>query len=292
VEGYVPNGDQGSASNVNTVDSGYFRTMGMPMVAGREFTRGDNATGPKVTVVNEAFVRRFLPGQNALGRRIGTGGPTSKLDTEIVGVVKDARYSDARQPVPAVFYLPLEQTKQWSTLFYYVRTAVDPESVGDQLRRAVAQLDPNLPVRDLKTMQMQIEENNFAERIMSRLSAGMAGLATILAAIGLYGVLAFNVARRTREIGIRMALGADAGHVRGLVVREMIAMLAIGTVLGLGAAAASMKLTESMLFGLKPWDLMVYSLASAGLWVVSLGAAYLPARKATAVDPLIALRYE
>jgi ABC-type antimicrobial peptide transport system permease subunit len=141
-------------------------------------------------------------------------------------------------------------------------------------------------------MEMQIEENNFAERIMSRLSAGMAGLATILAAIGLYGVLAFNVARRTREIGIRMALGADAGHVRGLVVREMLLMLSIGTALGLAAAAATMRLTQSMLFGLKPWDVAVYSLASVGLWAVALGAAYLPARKATAIDPLIALRYE
>jgi predicted permease len=292
VEGYVPSGDQGAGSSASTVDTGYFRTMGMPMIAGREFTRGDNATAPKVAVVNEAFVRRFLPGQNALGRRIGTGGQYSKLDTEIVGVVKDARYSEARNPVPPVFFLPLEQTKRWGTMFYYVRTAVAPESLGGQMRQAVAQLDPNLPVRGLKTMEAQIEENNFAERIMSRLSGGMAGLATILAAIGLYGVLAFNVARRTREIGIRMALGADAGHVRGLVMREMIVMLAIGTVLGLGAAAATMKLTESMLFGLKPWDVMVYSLASAGLWAVALGAAYVPARKATAVDPLIALRYE
>ena len=161
VEGYVPATDQGSGSNMSEVDHGYFRTMGMPLAAGREFTNADNAAAPRVAVVNEAFVRKFLAGQNPLGRHIGMGGPDKKPDTEIVGVVKDARYSDAREPVPPVFFLPLEQVKRWGTLFYYLRTAVDPESVGAQARRAVAQLDPNLPVRGLKTMEMQIQENNF-----------------------------------------------------------------------------------------------------------------------------------
>jgi predicted permease len=266
--------------------------MGMALIAGREFTRADNATAPPVAIVNEAFVRRFLAGHNPLGLHIGRGSSTAKLDMEIVGIVKDARYSDAREAVPPVFFTPIEQVKRWNTIFYYVRTGVDPESIGIQVRRAVASLDPNLPLRDLKTMETQIDENNFGERIMTRLSAGMAGLATILAAIGLYGVLAFNVARRTREIGIRMALGADSAHVRGMVVREVLLILGIGTVAGLATAAGTMQYTQSLLFGMKPWDVIVYSLAAMVLWGVALAAAYVPARRATAVDPMIALRYE
>ncbi|MBS1855618.1 MAG: ABC transporter permease [Acidobacteria bacterium] len=290
VEGYVPPGDQGASSSLSVVGAGYFRTMELPLIAGREFTGADNAAAPRVALVNQAFVRRFFEGRNPLGRHIGRG--IDKPDMEIVGVVKDAPYSDTRQPVPPVFYSPLAQSKRWGTLFYYVRTAVEPLSVAAQIRRAVAALDPNLPVRELKTMQAQIEENDFEERILMRLTAAMAGLATILAAVGLYGVLAFNVARRTREIGIRMALGAGAGDVRGLVMREMLLILAAGTVAGLGAAAASLKVTQSLLFGLKPWDAAVYAAAAAVLWAVALGAAYLPARRATAVDPVVALRYE
>ncbi|HXA50466.1 MAG TPA: ABC transporter permease, partial [Candidatus Acidoferrum sp.] len=284
--------DESPNSNVNSVDAGYFRTMGMALIAGREFTRADNASAPHVTVVNEAFVRRFLAGPNPLGRRIGRGGSNVKLDMEIVGVVKDASYSDAREAVPPVFFVPIEQVKRWNAMYYYVRTGVDPESIGGQIRRAVASLDPNLPMRELKTMQMQLEENNFAERIMTRLSGGMAGLATILAAVGLYGVLAFNVARRTREIGIRIALGADSAHVRGMVVREVLLILGIGTAVGLTAAAGTMQFTQSLLYGLKPWDAFVYTMASVVLWGVALAAAYLPARRATAVDPMVALRYE
>ena len=285
-------GTEGQNSSLNAVDAAYFRTMGMALIAGREFTRADNATAPRVAVVNETFVRKFLPGRNPMGAHFGRAGSAPKLEIQIVGIVKDAPYSDARQPIPPVFFIPLEQVKRWGTLFYYLRTGFDPQSIGSQVRSAVASLDPNLPVRDFKTMETQLAENNFAERIMSRLSGGMAMLATILAAIGLYGVLAFNVARRTREIGIRMALGADAGSVRGLVLREMVIILGIGTVIGLSAAAGTMRFTQSMLFGLKPWDAFIYTLAPLVLWTVALGAAYLPARRATAVNPVVALRYE
>jgi putative ABC transport system permease protein len=290
-EGYEPATVRGSIASYNVVDPGYFRTMGMPMIAGREFTRADNLAAPKVATVNEAFVRQFLPGVNPIGRHMGRG-TAGKTDIEIVGVVKDARYSNARREVPPVFYTPLEQNTRWGVLYYYVRTAAEPQSIAPQIRREVASLDPNLPIRDLKTMQMQVEENVFAERIMSTLSAAMAGLATVLAAIGLYGVLAFSVARRTREIGIRMALGANAGNVRRMVMREMLLILGIGTVLGLGLAAATMQATQSLLFGLKPWDAAVYAGASVALWVVAMAAAYIPARRATAVDPMVALRYE
>jgi predicted lysophospholipase L1 biosynthesis ABC-type transport system permease subunit len=210
----------------------------------------------------------------------------------IVGVVKDAKYSSIREEPPSTFYPALQQSTRWFQLHFYLRTAVPPETIGHLIQREVAALDPNLPIRDLKTMETQLEENTFAERLFSVLAGTFAGLATVLAAIGLYGVLAFNVARRTREIGIRMALGAESGHVRGLVVREVGLMLAIGTAAGAGLAAAAGKLVQSMLYEMKPWDATVYGAAALLLWLVALGAAYIPARRATTVDPMVALRYE
>jgi predicted permease len=288
VEGYVPPGDRGAESSYNRVGAGYFRTLGIPLIAGREFTAADNLAGPRVALVNQAFVRKFLPDQNPLGRHLRFGS----VDARIVGVVKDARYSDMSRATPPVFFLPLAQSQRWDTLCYYLRTAGPPERSAEMIRREVAALDPHLPLRWLKTMQTQIEENTFGERLLSILTGAFAGLATLLAAIGLYGVLAYNVARRTREIGIRMALGADAGRVRGIVLREVGLMLVIGAAAGIGLAAAAGKLVASLLYGLKPWDAPVYGAATALLCLVALAAAWVPARRASSVDPMVALRYE
>jgi len=293
VEGFVPQGGGSSSSWVNEIGSDYFRTLGVALIAGREFTRADGLTAPKVAIVNEAFARHYLPNQNPLGRRMrrGSGGNTP-LDTEIVGVVKDYKYSDIREAPRRVFYTPHPQSRRQGGLYFYVRTAIGPQNIAPLIRREVAALDPNLPIRDLKTMQKQIDENVFGERLLSSLTGAFAGLATLLAAIGLYGVLAYNVARRTREIGIRMALGADSGHVRGLVVREVALMLVIGTAAGLGSAAAAGTLIRTILYGLKSWDPFVYASAALFLALVAAGSAYLPARRATRVDPMVALRYE
>jgi ABC-type antimicrobial peptide transport system permease subunit len=210
---------------------------------------------------------------------------------EIVGVVKDAKYSNMKEPVPPVFYTPLSQSR-WGSVYFYIKTGIEPEKMTTLIRREIAAIDGNLPIRDLKTMEAQIEENTFAERILSTLTASFAGLATLLAAVGLYGVLAFNVARRTREIGIRMALGAGAGQVRMLIGREVGLMLAIGSAAGLGAAAASAKFLGTFLFGMKGSDPSIYGAAAAILWIVALAAAYVPTRRATKIDPLVALRYE
>jgi predicted permease len=290
VEGFTPTTEDSAQSNFNIIGAGFFRTLGTPVLLGREFTRSDNAAAPKVAMVNEAFVKRFLPNQNPIGRHIGQG--TSKPEIQIVGVVKDAKYADMREPPPAVFYTPLPQTTRWNTLFFYLRTAVDPEQTAMSIRREVAVLDANLPIRELKTMQAQIDENMFVERILSTLTGIFAGLATVLAAIGLYGVLAFNVMRRTREIGIRMALGAGAGQVRRLVLREVGMMLAIGTVAGVTLAVVAGKFLQTFLFGMKASDPIVIAAAAALLWAIAVAAAYLPARKATRVDPMVALRYE
>jgi predicted permease len=294
VEGYTPQSFDDANASFNAVGADYFRTMGTALAAGREFTEADNAAGPKVVIVNQAFAKKFLPDQNPLGRhmRRGGGARPGPLELEIVGVVTDARYSQMRDPAPPVYYTPLAQNERWGQLFFYVRTSIPPANAAPLLQRAVAEIDPNLPLRELKTMQRQIEENLFEERIMSTLTASFAGLATLLAAVGLYGVLAYNIARRTREIGIRMALGAGARKVRALVVREVAWMLGLGTVAGVTGAAAGGKLVQSMLYGMQPWDALVYGSAVALLWLVALAAAYVPASRATRVHPMIALRYE
>jgi len=293
VEGFTPQRDGDDDSNVNAVGPGYFRTLGIPLIRGREIAESDTASAPKAVVVNEAFVRHFLPGRDPIGVRMAQGGGNSiKLDMTIVGVVKDAKYSDMREAPPSVYYTAYSQIRRQSEMSFYVRTALEPETLAGAIRRETAALDPNLPIRELKTMRDQIDENTANERLLSMLTGGFAALATLLAAIGLYGVLAYNVARRTREIGIRMALGASAGHVRGLVVRDVILMLGIGGLVGLSAAAAVGKLVESVLYGMRPWDPLVYAGATAILAAIALIAAYVPARRATAVDPMTALRYE
>ena len=293
VEGFTPQSDGDDNSNFNLVGPDYFRTMGVALVSGREITEADGPNAPKVAVVNEAFVRHFLPNQNPIGRHMARGGGKDvKLEVEIVGVVKDFKYSSLKEAPKTVFYLPHRQVKSQNALYFYVRTGIEPMQVIGQVRRIVSELDPNLPIRDLKTMETQIEENLFAERLLSQLTVSFAGLATVLAAVGLYGVLAFNVARRTREIGIRMALGAEAGHVRGLVAREVVLMLGIGTVVGLGTAAGACTLLKSMLFGLQPWDPAIYAGSALLLWLIAIAAAYVPSRRATKVDPMVALRYE
>jgi ABC-type antimicrobial peptide transport system permease subunit len=197
-----------------------------------------------------------------------------------------------RQAVPAVFYTPYRQTERQNALHFYLRTAIPPEAAAPSIRREVAALDSNLPIRNLRTMEAQISDNTAPARLLSTLTATFAGLATLLAAIGLYGVLAYNVARRTREIGIRMALGATAPHVRGLVARDVVIMLGIGAAIGLAAAAGASRLLKSVLFEMQPWDPAVFGSAAGLLVLVALAAAYVPTRRATAVDPIVALRYE
>ena len=291
VEGFEAGPDTNTSSAFNGVGPGFFRAVGMPLVRGREFTPADADGAPKVAIVNEAFVRKFNLGDNPIGRRMGLGR-SEALDIEIVGVARDAKYSDVKRPVVAQYFTPYRQGDMLGFGFFYVRTSLDPEQLLTAIPATVRKLDPNLPVNELKTMEQQVRENVFLDRMISVLAAGFALLATLLAAIGLYGVLAYTVAQRTREFGLRMALGADGTRVRGLVMRQVAGMAVVGGVLGLAAALAIGRAAQSLLFEIAGFDPLVLAGASALLMVVTFAAGYLPALRASRIDPMRALRYE
>ncbi|MEO8677620.1 MAG: FtsX-like permease family protein, partial [Vicinamibacterales bacterium] len=293
VEGFDAGPDTNTTAAFNGVSPGYFKTMSIPLVAGREFTRADALTAPKVAIVNQAFLRKFNLGASAVGKRFSNdGGPNAKLDIEIVGVAQDAKYSDVKRVVPAQYYLPYRQEERLGSAYFYVRTALPPEQLVSSIPVVMKKLDPNLPVENLKTMDAQIRENVFLDRLISLLSTAFALLATLLAAIGLYGVLAYTVAQRTREFGLRMALGADGGMVRGMVMGQVVKMALVGGVIGLVAAVAVGRFAKSLLFEMEGYDPVVLIAATVALSVVALGAGFIPALRASRIDPMNALRYE
>jgi predicted permease len=292
VEGFPAGPDTDVNSRVNIVGPGYFRTLGIPLLAGREFVLADRAGAPKVAIVNEAFARKFGLGR-AVGQRMAFGaGSSNALDVEIVGLARDTRYSSVKDAEPPIYYIPYRQDPEIGGIFFYVRTMGAPEPIFRAVRRVMARLDPNLPVVGLKTLPQQVRESVYLDRMIGTLSAGFAGLATLLAAVGLYGVLAYTVAQRTREIGVRMALGADARRVRGMVLGEVGRMTAIGAAIGVAAALALGRVTQSLLFGLSSSDARVVVGAVTVLAIVALAAGYVPAWRASRVAPMRALRAE
>ena len=291
VEGFDAGPDTDTHSNFNAVGPGYFQTVGVPLLSGREFEPRDDAGAPKVAVVNQAFARKFGLGDQVVGKRmeVGSGG---ELDIEIVGLVRDAKYSAVKSEVPPLFFVPYRQSEGIGSLSFYVRAEGDPADLLPSLRATVNRIDPTLPVDELRTMTVQVRENVFLDRMLTTLSAAFAVLATVLAAIGLYGVVAYSVAQRTREIGLRMALGADARRIQRLVLRQVGWLTLFGGLLGLGAALALGRLAGSLLFGLgghDPWVLITSALLLAA---VALSAGLLPARRAARIDPMVALHNE
>ncbi|MEP7272054.1 MAG: ABC transporter permease [Acidobacteriota bacterium] len=276
----------------NPIGPGFLATLGIPLVSGRDFTRNDTATSQKVALINEATAKQFFAGRNPVGTRFGYGAGDVKFDTEIIGVVKDNRQVTVRQETRPFVYEPYSQRAGLGAVTFYVRTSQDPAGIGPALRRTVAALDPNLPVFDLKTMEQVVGENLFGERLMAILSICFGVLAALLAAIGLYGVLAYWVVQRTQEIGIRVALGASGRDIRALVLGQGMRLTAVGIVLGIIGAVSLSRLVSSMLFGISAMDPITIAGVAILFLLVALLACYIPARRATRVDPLIALRYQ
>ncbi|HTI37972.1 MAG TPA: ABC transporter permease [Vicinamibacterales bacterium] len=291
VQGFPAGPDTDTNSRFNEVGPGYFRAMGIPLMAGREFTDADGPTSPKVAVVNQAFVKKFNLGSDAVGKMMSEDD-SAKLDMTIVGIVKDAKYSEVKGEIPPLYFVPYRQDKQVSRTNFYVRTAADPTQSAATVKNIVGRADPNLPLESLKTLDRQVEENTFLDRMMSTLSTLFAMLATVLAAVGLYGVLAFTVTQRTREIGLRMALGAAPGRVRGMVLRQVGYMTLAGGAIGLLGAYQIGKGAGSLLYEMHGSDPAILALAAVLLGAVAMMAGFIPALRASRIDPMRALRYE
>jgi predicted permease len=291
VEGY--SGNKGFAgSSLEAISPGYFRILGIPLRAGREFDDRDSAAAPKAVVVNEAFAKRFFAGQNPIGRHVGILGPKAPaLDRTIVGIAADV-HTNVRRPVSATIYFPYTQREQAARLAFYVRATGDDGRLAAALRRSVREADSGLPVPEIKPVEMRIGESLYTSRLVAALSAAFGILATLLAAIGLYGVIAFAVARRTAEIGIRMALGALPGDVVRMMALDAGRMVVAGIAMGLVLAFVLSRYVESQLFGIQAADPAVYAGAAVTLALVAAVAAFVPARRASRIDPVSALRNE
>jgi predicted permease len=272
------------------VSPAFFETMEIPLVAGRGFTARDAGDAPRVVVINEAAARKYFPGENPIGRRTG---PTLEESgrREIVGILRDAKYNSVRDAAVPTLYLPFLQNPQGNATFE-VRTAGDPMAAIAGIREAVRQIDPALPLIDVTTQLEEVERRFVQEKVFAQAYTLFGGLALLVASVGLFGVMSYSVARRTNEIGIRMALGAARQDVLCLVMRESMILVAAGIVIGVGGAIAASRLVSSLLFGLAPTDPMTIAGAMAVMALVSALAGYLPARRASRVDPMVALRCE
>jgi predicted permease len=297
VQGFEAGPDTDTNSRYNEVSPGYFRTMGITMLSGRDFTHADTTGARKVAIVNETFAKKFNLGRDAVGRLMSQSRGNAKLDIEIVGLVQDAKYSEVKGVIPPLFFLPYRQDATIGDLNFYVRSNVSTDAVVAAIPGVVRQLDATLPVTNLRTMTQQIEQNVFMDRMLTTIATSFAGLATLLASIGLYGVLAYSVSQRTREFGLRMALGAAPGRVRWLVLKQFALLTAIGAAIGLSAAGAlgsAAKTVEEvdLLYQVNGIDPVVFGSAAALLTLVALAASFVPALRASRLDPMRALRYE
>jgi predicted permease len=292
LEGYQPpKRDPYVDTQMIAVSPGFFAALGIPVRAGREFTERDGAK-PKVVVVNEAFAKRYCHGRNPLGLHLKFGGGNHPvLDREIVGVAGDSR-ANSREPAREALYYPFSQWEQPDRLMFYVRSAGDATAIGPAIRTAARSADANVPLYYMVPITLRIEDSIYVERLLAMLSMAFGALATLLAALGLYGIVAFTVARRTAEIGLRMALGAQPGDMLRMVVMEAARLALAGIVIGSVAALALSRLVASQLFGVKAADPVILTCAAVLLALVALGAALAPGFRAARIDPMSALKYE
>jgi predicted permease len=266
--------------------------MGIPIVAGRSFGPQDTASSPKVAVINQSLARTRFPHGNPVGQRFRSGD-TAKGDwIQVVGICADTRYSSLREDPPPQFFVPYVQQTGVGGLTYLIRTRVRPTAIMPALRQAVAQIDRDLPTTDVRTQQEQIDDTMSTERALAALAGGFGLLALALACVGIYGIMAYSVANRRNEIGIRLALGAQPGQVRGMILRESTWLAIVGILVGVGAALGLTRLVKSMLYGIEPNDPATICCGVLILLAVALAASWIPARRAAGVEPMEALRHE
>jgi predicted permease len=290
VEGHRAQDGEDMQAFMNSLSPGYFETMGIPILEGRDFTRLDAKERSTVAIVNSRFANHFFPGKSAVGKHLGQGtGPKAKLDIEIIGVVADSLYEGPREGVRRQVFVP-----HWgrNSAAFYVRTTAASASAYNVVRNEVRRLDASMPVYEMKTVEAQLDETLLTDRLIALLAAGFGLLAMTLASIGLYGVMAFVVARRRKELGIRLALGAEPGGVIWLVMREVLLLLAIGLAVGVPSAIALGRYVSSQLYGISAGDPWMAVWTVALLSVVSAAAGLIPAHRASRIDPILALRYD
>jgi predicted permease len=293
VEGYTSHSDEEMTINWMQVYPNSFAALGIPFVAGRDFGPQDSGGAEKVAVINESMARRFFGDENPMGRRFGFAFPVRGDAIEIVGVVKDAKYVSLRESTRPMFYMPFAQAQTGrGQMTLVVRMMGDQAPIIAAVQREARALDPAMPMFQAETMAAQLDASLGQDRLVATLSSVFGLLALLLACIGLYGVMAYDVARRTHEIGIRMALGATERQVVQLVLGETLWLVGIGAVIGLGAELAATRWVKSLLFGLQPNDPLTIGLAVFVLLAVAAVAGYLPARRASRVDPMVALRHD
>ncbi|HXJ96534.1 MAG TPA: ABC transporter permease [Terriglobia bacterium] len=293
VEGYTPSPGEHMVVQLNLVGPGYFRTLETAVLAGREFNDADAAGAPKVAVINQAMSRRFFGENTTIGSRFSLPDWVGdKTMIEIVGVVEDAKSEDMRQAAPPTAYVPFPQSSDPGSVTFEVRTYTNPASMSESVRRTIQQADSRIPVFAVRTLAEQVDESLVEERLTASLSSLFGLLALMLASIGVYGLIAHTVARRTNEIGLRMALGAHRGQILSMVMGQTFVLAAAGLSIGIPAAVAASRLVTSELYGVRATDPITLAGAAALMTALIAVAGYLPARRATKVDPMVALRYE
>jgi len=294
-EGEPDKGDHSGAEDVNLIGDTFFQTMGIPIVSGRSFGAQDTASSMKVAIINQSLAKKRFPNRNPVGMRFQTSDdmhPGAQLWVQIVGVCKDTRYATLRDPAPPQFFMPYVQQPRVGGMTYAIRTRLSPDQIVPALRRVVQREDRNLPVSNLRTQKQQIDATLQIERTLAALTSGFGLLALALACVGIYGIMAYSVANRRNEIGIRIALGAQPGQVRGMILRESTWLAIAGIVAGTGAALGLTRLVKSMLYGIQPWDPATIIGGVLVLLALALAASWIPARRAAGVQPMEALRHE
>jgi predicted permease len=291
IQGRTYGPDERNSIHRMMVAPNYFEVLGIPLIIGRGFTENENnSTAPKVVIINEAAAKKYFPNQNPIGQRFG-GSIEQAAQQEIVGIVRDTRYSSMRDAPPPTMFTPLLQTRPIGAVVV-ARTAAEPMSMIGAIREAVRRVDPNLPMIDVYTQMGQIERRLQQERLFAQAYTLFGSLALVVAAIGLFGLMSYNVSRRTNEIGIRMALGAERKTVLGMVMSESMVLVVVGAVIGLAIALAAGRLVTALLYGVAATDTVSMVIAIVTMILVAAAAGYLPARRASRVDPMVALRYE